>query len=87
MSQATALSRWPLLMVLLATPRSQYWRYSEQTLATSHRSRPVVPAESESLATFTLAKAVSAASWFSLPRILWPFSSKSGIRFFVPGGV
>ena len=65
-SQVTALSWWPLLIVLLATPRSQYWRYSEQTLATSHRCRSRLSAEPESLATFTLARAVSAASWFVL---------------------
>ena len=51
-----------LVIVLLATPRSQYWRYSEQTLATGHRSRPAVPADSDLLATVTLSKAVSATS-------------------------
>ena len=73
--------------LLLATPRSQYWRNSEQTLATSYRSRPVVPAGSDWLAIFTFARAVSAVSWLSSLLIRWPLSSKSGIRFFVPGRV
>ena len=53
----------------------------QPSFAQSWRPGPIA------LATFTLAKAVSAASWFALPRIRWPFSSNSGIRFFVPGAV
>jgi hypothetical protein len=44
-------------------------------------------AEFAALATFTLAKAISAAAWFDLPRIRRPFSSKGGRRFFVPAAV
>jgi hypothetical protein len=62
--------------------------YSEQTLATtsgSHVASP--PADSDELATLIRARAISAASLFSAPRIRWPFSSNRAMRFFVPGRV
>ena len=72
----------------LATPRLQYSRYSEQTLATTHASGLLSePAGSEPFARLTRAGAISAGSRFSLPRIRCPVSSNKGMRCFVPGGV
>jgi hypothetical protein len=61
-NRTTPVIRFQGLSFVLRSSGCPEPRDSEQTLATSHRSRPVVPEGSDSLDTFTLAKAVSATS-------------------------
>ena len=88
LSRAVAASRCSRLMVRLATPRSQYWRYSEQTPATSQSPAACGGAASSPSATSrTRARANRAFSLFSLPRMRAPSSSSKGTRLLVPVSV